>query len=92
MYKKISHAPMEMIHQKVVRDIAKAVDHTFYGASIEDVSYSETIKDGTDIVSTISFDGANGSHYVAQETNMPEYELLDWVMHQFLKFPREESL
>lgn len=92
MYKKISHAPMEMTHQKVVRDIAKAVDHTFYGASIEDVSYSETIKDGTDIVSTISIDGANGSHFVAQEKNLPEYEMLDWVMHQFLKFLREEAL
>lgn len=92
MYKKLSHAPMEIMHQKVVRDIAKAVDHTFYGASIENVSYSETIKDGTDIVSTISFDGANGSHYVAHETNMPEYELLDWVMHLFLKFLREEAL
>ena len=92
MYKKISHAPMEMMHQKVVRDIAKAVDHTFYGASIEDVSYSETIKGGTDIVSTISIDGTNGSHYEAQEKNLPEYEMLDWVMHQFLKFLREESL
>ncbi len=89
---KAAHAPMEMMHKKVVRDIAKAIDHTYYGASIEDVSYSETIRDGTDIVSTISFDGANGSHYVAQETNLHEYELLDWLMHQFLRFLREESL
>lgn len=89
---KVSHAPMEMMHKKVVRDIAKAVDHTFYGASIENVSYSETIKGGTDIVSTISIDGANGSHFVAQGKNLPEYEMLDWVMHQFLKFLREEAL
>jgi hypothetical protein len=87
-----AHAPMEMMHKKVVRDITKAIDHTYYGASIEDVSYSETIKDGTDIVSTISIEGANGSHFVAQETNMPEYEMLDWIMHQFLRFLREESL
>ena len=89
---KAAHAPMEMMHKKAVRDIAKAIDHTYYGASIEDVSYSETIRDGTDIVSTISFDGANGSHYVVQETNLHEYEFLDWVMHQFLRFLREESL
>ena len=89
---KIEHAPMEMMHKKVVRDIAKAIDNTYYGASIENVSYSETIKGGTDIVSTISIDGANGSHYVAQETNMHEYEILDWIMHQFLRFLREESL
>lgn len=89
---KVAHAPMEMMHKKVVRDIAKAIDHTYYGASIEDVSYSETIRDGTDIVSTISIDGANGSHFVAQETNLHEYELLDWLMHQFLRFLREESL
>lgn len=89
---KAAHAPMEMMHKKVVRDIAKAIDHTYYGASIEDVSYSETIRDGTDIVSTISIDGANGSHFVAQEANLHEYELLDWVMHQFLRFLREESL
>lgn len=89
---KVSHAPMEMMHKKVVGDIAKAIDHTYYGASIESVSYSEAIKGGTDIVSTISIDGANGSHFVAQETNMPEYEMLDWVMHQFLRFLREESL
>lgn len=89
---KVSHAPMEMMHQKVVSDILRAIDHTYYGASIERVSYSETIKGGTDIVSTISIDGANGSHFVAQEKNLPEYEMLDWVMHQFLKFLREESL
>lgn len=89
---KVSHAPMEMMHKKVVRDIACAIGHTYYGASIENVSYSETIKGGTDIVSTISIDGANGSHFVAQQTNMPEYEMLDWVMHQFLRFLREESL
>lgn len=87
-----NHAPMEMMHKKVVRDIACAIGHTYYGASIENVSYSETIKGGTDIVSTISIDGASSSHFIAQETNMPEYELLDWVMHQFLRFLREESL
>lgn len=85
-------APMEMMHKMVVRDIAKAIDNTYYGASIESVSYSETIKDSTDIVFTIGIDGANGSHFVAQEKNLPEYEMLDWVMHQFLKFLREESL
>ena len=89
---KAAHAPMEMMHKKVVRNIAKAINHTYYGASIEDVSYSETIRDGTDIVSTISIDGANGSHFTAQETNLHEYELLDWIMHQFLRFLREESL
>lgn len=85
-------APMEMMHKMVVRDIAKAIDNTYYGASIESVSYSETIKDSTDIVFTISIDGANDSHFVAQEKNLPEYEMLDWVMHQFLKFLREEAL
>lgn len=89
---KVSHAPMEMMHKKVVWDIAHAIDHTYYGASIENVSYSETIKGGTDIVFTISIDGANGSHFVAQEKNLPEYEMLDWIMHQFLKFLREEAL
>ena len=92
MMHKVSHAPMEMMHKKVVRDIACAIGHTYYGASIENVSYSETIKGGTDIVSTISIDGTNGSHFVAQETNLHEYEFLDWVMHQFLKFLREEAL
>lgn len=87
-----AHAPMEMMHKKVVRDITKAIDNTYYGASIESVSYSETIKDSTDIVFTIGIDGANGSHFVAQEKNLPEYEMLNWVMHQFLKFLREESL
>lgn len=86
------HAPMEMMHKKVVRDIAKAIDHTYYGQSIKSVSYSEKIKDDTDIISTIRINGANGSHFKAQETNMPEYEMLDWIMHQFLKFLREESL
>lgn len=92
MMHKVSHAPMEMVHKKVVGDIAHAIGHTYYGASIENVSYSEKIKGGTDIISTISIDGANGSHFTAQETNMPEYEMLDWVMHQFLRFLREESL
>ena len=89
---KAVHAPMEMMHKKVVRDIAKAIDHTYYGASIENVFYSEAVIDDTDIVSTIIIEGANGSHYVAQETNMHEYEMLGWVMHQFLKFLREEAL
>lgn len=92
MMYKVSHAPMEMMHKKVVGDIAKAINHTYYGASIENVFYYETIKGGTDIVSTIRIDGANGSHFVAQETNMPEYEMIDWVMHKFLKFLREEAL
>lgn len=89
---KAEHAPLEKFHKEVVGDIAKAIDHTYYGASIENVSYSETIKGDTDIVSTISIDGTNGSHFVAQETNLHEYEFLDWVMHQFLRFLREESL
>jgi len=37
-----THAPIEMMHKKVVRDIAKAVDHAYYGASMENVSCSET--------------------------------------------------
>lgn len=85
-------APMELMHKRVVNDIASAIDNTYYGASIEDVSYSETIVDGMDIVSTIIIEGANGSHFKAQEKNLPEYEMLDWVMHQFLRFLREESL
>lgn len=89
---KIEHAPLEEFHKEVVGHIASAIDHTLYGLSIKNVSYQETIKDGTGIISTISIDGANGSHFVAQETNMHEYELLDWVMHQFLRFLREESL
>jgi hypothetical protein len=87
-----AHAPMEMMHKKVVRDITKAIDHTYYGASIEDVSYSEEIIDDMDIISTIHINGANGSHFKAQEKNLPEYEMLEWVMHQFLRFLREESL
>ena len=87
-----AHAPMEMMHQKVVRGIAKAIDHTYYGQSIKSVSYSEKIKDDTDIISTIHINGVNGSHFKAQEKNLPEYELLDWAMHQFLRFLREESL
>lgn len=89
---KIEHAPLEKFHKEVVGDIASAIGHTLYGASIKIVSYSETIKGGTDIVSTISIDGTNGSHFIAQEINLHEYELLDWVMHQFLRFLREESL
>lgn len=87
-----AHAPMEMMHKKVVRDIAKAIDHTYYGASIEDVSYSEEIIDDMDIISTIYINGANGSHFKVQEKNLPEYEILEWIMHQFLRFLREESL
>ena len=87
-----AHAPMEMMHKKVVRDIAKAIDHTYYGESIEDVSYSEEFIDDMDIISTIHINGANGSHFKAQEKNLPEYEMLEWVMHQFLRFLREESL
>lgn len=89
---KIEHAPLEKFHKEVVGDISSAIDHTLYGASIKNVSYQETIKDGTDTISTISIDGANGSHFVAQEANLHEYEMLDWVMHQFLRFLREESL
>ena len=66
MMHKVSHAPMEMMHKKVVRDITKAIDHTYYGASIEDVSYSEEIIDDMDIISTIHINGANGSHFKAQ--------------------------
>lgn len=85
-------APMELMHKRVVNDIASAIDNTYYGASIEAVFYSETIVDGMDIVSTIIIEGANGSHYVAHETNMPEYEMLSWIMYQFLRFLREEAL
>ena len=42
---KAAHAPMEMMHKKVARDIAKAIDHTYYGQSIKSVSYSEEIKE-----------------------------------------------
>lgn len=89
---KIEHAPLEEFHKDVVGDIASAIGHTLYSASIKNVSYQETTKDGTDTISTISIDGANGSHFVAQEANLHEYEFLDWVMHQFLRFLREESL
>lgn len=89
---KIEHAPLEEFHKEVVGDIASAIDHTLYGPSIKNVSYQETIKDGTGTISTISIDGTNGSHFVAQETSLHEYEFLDWVMHQFLRFLREEAL
>lgn len=92
MNKQAVHAPMEEMHKKVVRDISNAIDHTYYGASIKSVSYSETIKNDIDIISIIRINGTNGAHFMAQEKNLHEYELLDWVMHQFLRFLREESL
>lgn len=89
---KIEHAPLEEFHKEVVGDIASAIGHTLYSASIKNVSYSEEIIDDMDIISTIHINGVNGSHFMAQEKNLPEYEMLDWVMHQFLRFLREESL
>ena len=86
------HAPMEMIHREIVDDIVSAIDCTLYGASIADVKYSEIATPDGDIVSGLSIESTTGNNANSNAVNLDEYEFVDWVMHRFLRFMRENSL